>query len=406
MADNTTKRMTPTQEMINRIMSDADSGGVKTIEKEEKKAGDNVPVDGDGNPIVVEEKKPTEEIKPKPTEPDYSYFKDLTKDEIAEFDKLELDTELRYKFIEARNDVKKNQRLVSERQKQIDDIKTKYADSKINDYEAFVNEMRQDARGGWTKYQDKLNLPDIGFLEKQFGEGNSIEDRLAQYQETQLVPDIESKFKLEAGTFVYDPADAHKAKTPSFSYRAATEAKEQEFRSEYAKDSVKIEERLRDALEHRKLDIIKLKEDYFPSFGIKDDMSDEDKNKIKQINEQADGEFTTLLSSIDEMFTKIREGEISQEKNPMSLNNIFRGVHFDYLVDRIKKEMAEDIHKQYREKGLFLRDMEGKPLPTVVDKMKGNSEIETPDYLSEEKKKRSPLLRSVSRTLGKVSSNQ
>lgn len=399
--------------MIDRIAEDAAKGGVSIKDVDKKEVDDNVPVDGDGNPIIVD-KKPEEKpevklVEKKPegeTTYDYSFFKDLTEDEIAELNKLEPDASLRYKLVEARNDVKKNQRLVSERQAQIDDMKTKYSDSKINEYESFVNAVKQDVRGGWTKYQDKFGLPDIGFLEKQFGEGNSIEDRLAQYQETQLVPDIEKKFKLEEGTFVYDPVDAHKAKTPSFAYRAATETKEQELKGEYTKSTELTEQRLKDAFEHRKLDIVKLKDTYFPSFETKDGMSDEDKGQVKKLNEQADGEFSSLLGNIDEMFTEIREGTFSQEKNPMSLNNIFRGVHFDYLVDRIVKKAAEDIHKQYREKGLFLRDEEGKPLPTVVSKVQGQSEADTPGYLSEEKRKRSPLLRSVARTYKQASVDQ
>lgn len=401
MADDLTTKLekTPTQLMVERIANDTKDGGVKIIEP--KAEDDKVILDGDGNVIVKEEKKPGKE-----NEYDYSLFKDVSEDEIVELNKLELDTNLRYKLVQTTDDMKKAHRLVSTREKEITDMKSRFSDSKVSDYEDFIKEMKRDVRGGWNKYQDKLGLPDIGFMEGQFKEGNSIEDRLAQFQGEQLIPDIEAKFKLEKGTFVFDPAEAHRAKTPSFAYRSLTESKENELKSEHDKNTKQVEERLKDALENRKLDIINLKKNYFPSSEMKDDMSDEDKTNIKKINELADGEFTSLLGNIDEMFTKIREGNISQETNPMSLTNIFRGVHFDYLVDRIKKETAESIHKQYREKGLFMRDEGGKPLPTVVDKIKGNSDIEIPDYLSEEKTNRSPLLRSVTRTLKEASSNQ
>ncbi len=402
MEDNVTKlhELTPTQRMVKKITDDADAAGVKVAE--EKKEEEKVILDGDGN-------KPEEKVKPieeriKETY-DYTHFKDLTEDEIAEFNKAEPNADMRYRYIESRNDVKKNQRLVSERQKTIDDMTERYSDSKVKRHEAFIDALKKDTRGGWMKHQDEFGLPDVSFLEKQFGEGNSIEDRLAQYQDTQLIPDIEKKFNLEKGTFVYDPADAHKAKTPSFNFRTATEDKSQELEGEHTKSTKLAEDRIQEAFEHRKNDMVKLKEDYFPSLEIKDNMSDEDKGTFKIKNEQADGKFTELLGNIDEMFTKIKEGEFSHEKNPLSLNNIFRGVHFDFLVDRIRTEAVENVHQQYRDKGMYLRGEDGKPLPTNLTKVQGAADVGSMDYLSEAKLKRSPMLRSVSRTLKQVENN-
>ena len=184
------------------------------------------------------------------------------------------------------------------------------------------------------------------------------------------MPQVEKKFGIEEGDFVFDPTEAYKAGTPSYYYRTMTEKKENELTSEFEKTHQKTQEALTKMVENRNLDLKHLKETYFA--------------------EDEEG-FINSLSAIDEMTNKMKEGDFSAEANPFSLRNIFRGVHFESLMNKALESQANEIHKQYADNGLYLPDDETEV--TDVTKMKGK-----PPSKPNEKagSKFSPLRRSLS----------
>ena len=384
------KMETPTDRLLRQISKDAEEGGVTTTPVE--------PSNGEPEPTPTEKPKPVEDDKY-----DYSFIKDLTPEQIEEAKGMELNEDFRFKYIETFNDMKKHNNAAQERLNKIKELEKQMegmSDEKVKKYEDFVKGLREDTRGAWNRFQAELELPDATYLEQQFSSGGDLETRLVQFQETQLVPSIEKKFKIESGTFVYDPAEAYKAGTPSYEYRISTENKEGEFKGEYSQKTAEVQKNTKLALEQREIDMGELKTTYFPAIEVKDGMSAEDLEKTKAYNEQADKEFVGLLGGFDEMFTKIKEGKLSMEDNPLSFKNIFRGVHFDYLVDKIRKDTVANLTRQYNEKGMFLRDEENKPLPTNVTKVAGGvSGAEIPGYLDEEQRRNSPLKRSLYRAI-------
>ncbi len=309
--------------------------------------------------------KPTNGNGDKPTEPvkavtyDYSVFKDLTDEDYKKYTPLkEKDESSYYEILSNRNDMKKYQRLVSAREQEINQLKGQKPDEELAKHKEFIEGLRKDAAGTYKRFQKDFDLPEWEFLERQVSSGNSIQERLIQFQETELIPSIEKKFKLESGTFTYSADEAYKAGTPSYEYRLQTEKYENKLGSEYESQVTRQRDVVTKVKQQTDADMKFLRETYFPSENY-------------ESPEKADEAFVGYLSELDAIQKQISEGEFNPELNPFALRHIFRGLHFDKLLQSALDKQASDIHSQYNAKGLFLPD--SKQLPTNLSGVKGGA---------------------------------
>ena len=342
---------------------------------------------------VVDPMKPAEPEKPveKPAEPagkvyDYTMFKDLSEKDIKELQDnwKDVPEERRYQYINAINDVKKNQRLVSASHLELDNVKKS---SNTEKYTQFLDELKKDFVGTYDKYKDEFNLPDLEVVKSQVTTGG-FQARLAQWQENDLTPQIEKKHKLEEGTFVYESEEAYKAGTPSYDYRVLTMQKEKDFIDEDSRVSRVAKDAMGKIEDARKEQLLELKQTYFPDL-------DGDTEEIKAHNAQNEQKFLTMLSKIDEMGKGLAEGKFDANTNPFALKNIFRGVHFEELVKQAVDAQASRIHQEYHKLGFYLPN-NGKDMPSDLTKINGRPEISQND---EAKLKRSPMARMINRTI-------
>jgi hypothetical protein len=303
---------------------------------------------------------------------DYSFIKDLSEDDLKKYQPLKekYGEDVYHQTVTLANDVKKHQRIVSEREKKIQAFESAKPDEELTKHREFIEGLRKDAIGTYKRFQKDFNLPEPEFLEKQVASGGDVQSRLAQFQDGQLVPDIEKKFKIETGTFVYDPSEAYKAGTPSYEFRVSTERKETEFNNEYNKKVQLENEVLTTAKSQLEGDMKYLRDTFFPdSEFVK---YDEKGNVInaEEAHKSADEAFTKSLAKIDENQNAIKEGKFDSEQNPYSLRVIFRGMHFEELAKARTDKVINDIHKQYHSKGLYLPSEE---TPIDATKIKGNA---------------------------------
>jgi hypothetical protein len=310
---------------------------------------------------------------------DYTFYKDLTEDDYKKHADLKTKDEgLYHQTLGYLNDMKKNQRLVSARERELQELKTQNPNERLAKLEEFIGGFKQDAIGTYKKYQKDFDLPDVDFLEKQVNSGGDISTRLEQWQESELTPKIEKKFKIEQGTFVYDPSQAYKAGTPSYEFRVETDKKEHIWASEYEASELKQREVVTKVKEQTDKDYKFLKDTFFPDAEF-------------ETPEKANEAFVGYLKKLDEIQDSIRTGEFDPEKSPFSLRNIFRGIHFDELVKTREDKLITSIHKQYNEKGLYLPSGDQ---PTDATKL---TSIPTSPNTEDGKNKFSPMHRSVSR---------
>ena len=307
---------------------------------------------------------------------DYSFFKDLKEDDYKKYESVK-DEETRYNLLSLTNDMKKNQRLVSEREKTINELKNTKPEERYAKMEEFMSGMKQDALGTYKRFQKDFDLPDIEFLEKQVSSGGDIQSRLEQWQESDLLPKIEKKFKIESGTFVYDPSEAYKAGTPSYEYRVQTDKQERAWSSEYETTQTKQQEILGKIKQQNDADLLFVKETYFPESEF-------------ESKEKAEEAFVTALNKLDEIQSRNQKGEFDPLANPFAFRNIFRGVMFDELVAKTVDKAVNDLHSQYNAKGLYLP---GSEQPTNVTTVKGVAPATSAS--DEQKRKFSPMHRSI-----------
>ena len=166
---------------------------------------------------------------------DYSFIKALTEDDIKDVDtflkgKNIADDELRYKIISANNVLKTFQRLADSRNEELKKLKDA---PQISDEDAkeFIEGLQKDFKGTYTRFKDKYKLPEIDSAVNQVANGG-VSERLEQWQDTVLVKELESQFKLGEGKFFYDSNDAYKPNTPSYEFRIRTERKERDLLQE------------------------------------------------------------------------------------------------------------------------------------------------------------------------------
>lgn len=281
------------------------------------------------------EPKDTPEVKAESAEEkkyDYSFFKDLTNDDYEKYADLKTkDESLYYELLTNRNEMKKNQRLVSQREVEL--AKAKEPSEAIKKYDEFFNGLKKDFFGTYKKHQTEFNLPDLEFINRQIETGGDLQSRLQQWQANDLIVQIEKRFKLDNGDFIYDPADAYKAGTPSYEYRIATERKEKEMQSEYDTQETNRATAFKKIAEEREKDLMFLKDTYYKD------------------NED---EFVSLLGEMDTKASLMREGNFSSDANPFAIKNLFRGVFFDKLLAKSNEMLANKIHQEYNSKGMFL----------------------------------------------------
>jgi len=322
-------------------------------------------------PIKIEEQKPTY---------DYSFIKDLSKEDLSKYEPLkEKDEALYHQTITLANDVKKNQRLVSERETELAKLRTlKSADP--TKHQEFVEALRKDGVSAYKQYQTELDLPELEIMQRQMTSGGDVQSRLEQWQSSELIPGIESKHKIDKGTFTYEPGEAYKAGTPSYDFRVETEKREKVLTSEVETVKARELDIASKVKQQTDQDMKFLRETYFPDTNYKTPA-------------EADEAFVSSLNQIDENQEKIRKGDFDPALNPYSLRNIFRGINFDALSQARVDREAASIHAQYNAKGLFLPNNEQKP--TNLTEVKGNAPASgDPDRL-----KRSPMLRRVNQSL-------
>lgn len=319
-----------------------------------------------------------------PKKYDYSFFKDLKPEDYEAVKEYE-DEKVRYKILESVNDRKKFQRITSERERRIQELESAKPDEELAKHREFIEGMRKDAIGTYKKYQKDFNLPEPEFLERQFKQGDN-QSRLEQWQEVDLIPQIEKKFKIESGTFTYDPAEAYKAGTPSYDFRIATEKQEKVLADEYQNIENKQQEIVAKVNEQTNTDMKYLRETFFPTSDY-------------ETSEKADEAFVSFLTKLDENQEAIRKGEMNPEINPFALRNIFKGMHFDTLVAKSVDKAVKDLHAQYNAKGLYLPSTE---TPTDASQLKGGSPT---DVDGEGRAKYSPMLRRINRTLSTAKQN-
>ena len=198
---------------------------------------------------------------------DYSFFTDINDEDkkgVENFLKeSNIDNEaVKHRMLEKLNDAKKHQRLSEERFTKIKELETKVpenVDERIAKFESFVNELKTNPVEAFKKYKADFDLPDDVYLEKQLSTGGDVNSILSEWQTKELIPNIEKKFKIEDGTFIYDHSEAYQVGTPSYEYRKMTEQKEREVESTIIAEQTKVREIGTKIADHAKLELAELK---------------------------------------------------------------------------------------------------------------------------------------------------
>jgi len=343
--------------MLDRLKEDAEKAGVKIN-----------PIKKEGEEIPLEKKNETPDKSSNEPEYDYSHFADIGDKEYQEIDKfLEehniKDPAIRHRLAMRENDYKKQHRLTSEREKQLNELKEVGTIEVDRKFEDIVNGFKEDFFTTYDKLQREYELPDLSTIGKQLAEGNTLQGQMKQYQSNVLSKEIEKEFNLEDGTFVFDPAEAWESGTPSYEFRVRTAAKENELRQEYAKAKQREQQVLEDIIKLREQQVKEIKEQYFP-VGMEDDGSEEYQKAVQE----ADSKFQSYMNKLDKVYEEIQKGNTTTPYNPFIFKNVFRGVFFDDLMSKEIERVSRDIHRQYNEKGLYLMD---KTMPEDVTNIQG-----------------------------------
>ena len=293
-------------------------------------------------------------------EKNYQFLTDLSDLEGTKKKLTEMDSDdLQYHALTRENDLVKWQRIAEERKHEIDKIKSSGevpADKleRLQKLESFVNDLKANAPEAIKKYKSDFELPDVDLIQSQANKGD-INTRLKNWQETTLVSDIEKKFDLEKGEFVFDYNEAYTAGTPSYEFRKSTEEMERQLANEQQEIMSKEQKALQAIVEQRDIGVKWLQENYY-----------------KDSNE----EFVGDLTALDSMYKKMQEGNFTREANPFAIENIFRGIFFDKLVERAVKQHESKIHEAYNKRGLYLPSNE---MPMDVTKIKGDTITQQPE---------------------------
>jgi hypothetical protein len=303
--------------------------------------------------------------------PDY-FTEPTTKDDFSGKPLEELDKPL---LIE---EIKKNQRFVSERQKQIEELgsQIKELEAKISagtanpELEEFVQGLTKDFKGTYDKYKDKYKLPSIDVVQKQYKLGDTT-SRVQQWQESSLRNQIEQEFNLAEGEFEFDATDAAKAGTASYRWTELTDLKKQELLNEQRKLQSDEQERLSRLEEQQKID----KQQFATKFLNGDTSAVEG-----------------LIAGLNETSSKVALGELPSEKHPFSMYNLLLAFKHEDIVKSEVQKAIDDTIKQFGKYNLYLPNNE-ENTPTDASKVKAkpaNAEVFNSEALT-----KSPMLRSM-----------
>lgn len=274
-------------------------------------------------------------------------------------------------------EVKKNQRFVSDRNTKIQELENKVktleekptvTDEKLK---SFITDIKQDLVNGWKKHSKDLELPDIGLIQAS-GSSGSVEDRLLDWQENTLKDQIEKEFELEKGEFEVVKEDLFQPKTASYRWRTATEAKEKELQKELQDLSNAEKTRLAD-IQRKQTEDIKWYADTFAGG---------DQNEVVK-----------LVSEINDIPAKIAKGELTPEKHPFSLRNLLVSYKYDELVKKAVNDAVAQTTKQFNEKGIYLENED--ELPTDLTKIKKAASEKKKIEFDKKLISNSPMLRNV-----------
>lgn len=246
-------------------------------------------------------------------------------------------------------EVKKNQRLVSERDVKIKDfekfqtentqLKAQIEEFKKNKVgedptaKAFFELLRKDATAAWSQYKAKLNLPDLGLVQTQFaGGGHSA--RLKQHLETTVKPEIEKEFGMEKGTFKFNAEEAEADPTSaSARYLELKRHKEDELRGEVINQETKEKQIVEAVKSQQAADLKWYTEKYLGG----------DQTKAQELMKEFEAKALEVIA-----------GKAKPEEHPFSLRNVLRGFKHEQLVQEIVTKTVGDIKQQYAALGAFL----------------------------------------------------
>jgi hypothetical protein len=324
------------------------------------------------------------------------FIKDLSPEQLKKYKDMPLDEGMRVSLIETANNMTRYNRLQAERDVKIKELEAKLpSEERTTKQQDFIDGLKSDFKGTIEKYKDEFGLPDLESVIQKHSENVAMESKMVQFQEKELIPKLEKKYRLEEGTFVYDPNEAYKPNTPSYEYRVTTEKQEKVFIEEETKNVSKIKDAEKQIIEERTKQTVDLFNELFPEQQVKADMTDEQKAQVTEANQKSKDEFANMLADIDNMFVKMREAKsFSADVNPLAITNIFRGVHFSKLTkDMVDKAVAQ-VHAEYKQKGMYIPS-NGKTPVTDVASVNGKAPIK--NAYSEEKLSISPLARQLNR---------
>lgn len=216
-------------------------------------------------------------------------------------------------------------------------------------YVRFIEDLKKDFYRGYETHAEEFGLPSISYLRNQMNNVGDRDSRIQQWQDVELIPAIEKRFKLEPGTFVSDPQDLYRKGTPTEMFRRETEYKERELDQEFQQQESNKQQIIQKISEQQQKDVDFLKQNYY-------------------INEEE--KFEKVMGEFNSIADRLSKGELSEDKNPFAVRNIFRGVYFNELADALVKKAEANLHKQYNDKGLYLPDAD-RGTPTDVTSIKG-----------------------------------
>lgn len=246
-------------------------------------------------------------------------------------------------------EVKKNQRLVSERDVKLKDyeklqtentqLKNQLEEFKKNKVgedptaKAFFELLRKDATAAWSQYKAKLNLPDLGLVQTQFaGGGHSA--RLKQYLETTVKPEIEKEFGMDKGTFKFNAEEAEADPTSaSAQFLNLKREKESELRGEVANQEAKEKQIVEAVKSQQAADLKWYTEKYLGG----------DQTKAQELMKEFEAKALEVIA-----------GKAKPEDHPFSLRNVLRGFKHEQLVQEAITKTVGDIKQQYAALGAFL----------------------------------------------------
>ncbi len=332
----------------------------------------------------------------KPVELKEEFIKDLSPEQLKKYKEMPLDENMRIALIETANNMTRYNRLQAERDVRIKELEKQLPlAERTTKQQEFIDGLKSDFKGTIEKYKDEFGLPDLESIIQKYNENAAMESKMAQFQEKELIPKLEKKYKLEEGTFVYDPNEAYKPNTPSYEYRVATEKQEKVFIEEEAKNISRIKDAEKQIIEERTKQTVDLFNELFPEQKVTADMTEEQKAQVIEANQKSKDEFANMLADIDNMFVKMRETKsFSADVNPIAITNIFKGVHFNKLAKNMVDKAVAEVHAEYKQKGMYLPS-NGKTPVTDVAAVNGKAPIKS--AYSEEKLSISPLARQLNR---------